>query len=204
MPSRNTLRNDLPTTYYHVYIRGNSKRQIFLVSSDKIYFVNLFARYLSKQQATSKTGQPYPNYFGSIELLAYCLMDNHVHFLFYQSEKGSVAKFMKSLLTSYCRYFNLKYKQSGTIFESRYKAAMITNDSYLLQISRYIHLNPRSWKRYKYSSIEYYRRGREPEWLITSKVLDLHESRNTYIQFLRDYEERKYMLNEIKHELADQ
>lgn len=132
-------------------------------------------------------------------MLTYCLMRNHFHLLVYQKDKSTLSLFMKSLMISYSRYFNLKYKRSGALFDGRYKASRISSDTYLTHISRYIHLNPRSWKRYPYSSIDYYRRGNEPEWLKTSKVLDMHEDREKYIEFVYDYEEYKRKLEEIKH-----
>ena len=203
MPSRNTVRLDSPDSYYHVYARGASKQTIFLDPNDFNYFLHLLARYLSRKPAESKTGIVYPHYYDKIELVSYCLMGNHFHLLVYQREKGVLSQFMKSLMTSYSRYFNFKYNRSGPMFENRYKSSLITNDSYLMHISRYIHLNPRSWKRYPYSSIGYYRSGGEPEWLQTSRALDQHNTRQDYINFVSDYEQHKEMLEQIKAELAD-
>jgi putative transposase len=204
MPSRNTIRLDAPDSYYHVYARGASKQPIFLESTDYLYFLKLLDRYLSAEQAKSKAGVPYPNYHENIEILAYCLMGNHFHLLVYQHQQGYLSAFMKSLMTSYSRYFNLKYKRSGSLFENRYKSSLVSNDSYLQHISRYIHLNPRSWKRYAYSSVGYYRLGGEPEWLHTDQVLQQYANRREYLAFIEDYEEHKQMLESIKHELADQ
>lgn len=203
MPSRNIIRHDAPDSFYHLYARGGSKQPIFLEDADYRYFLRLFERYLSAAPAQSKAGTQYPHYTGQLELVAFCLMRNHFHLLVYQKEVGVVAQFMKSLMVSYCRYFNLKYKRSGSLFESRYKAARVSNDRYLLHISRYIHLNPRSWRRYPYSSIAYYRKGGEPDWLSTGRVLLLHTTRSEYIAFVEDYEEHKETLENLKHELAD-
>jgi len=203
MPSRNTARNDIIDSYYHVYARGANKQSVFLDPADKDYFIHLFARYLSTDQAISKTGVVYPHYYTQLELLTYCLMDNHFHLLLYQAEQGALAGFMKSLMTSYSAYFNRKYKRSGSLFESRYKASRITNDSYLLHISRYIHLNPRSWKYFSYSSLRYYRKGDEPDWLRIERILELFGNRDAYLEFVSDYQDNKVMIDEIKHELAD-
>lgn len=203
MPSRNVIRQNAPQAYYHVYARGASKQAIFLEPVDFEYFLGLIKRYLSTKQIFNKTGGIYPNYRTDIELLAYCLMNNHFHLFIFQKNQGKLSEFMKSLMSSYSRYFNLKYKRSGSLFENRFKAALISNDSYLMHISRYIHLNPRSWKRYPYSSIKYYRTGNEPEWLHTAKILDIFSNREAYVEFLEDYEEHKEMLAILKHELAD-
>jgi putative transposase len=205
MPSRNTRKLDVAGAYYHVYARGASKQDIFCEPSDYLYFLYLLERYLSDKQAFSKEGVPYKHFYGHLELLSYCLMPNHYHLQFYQVEEGAMSSMMKSLMTSYCRYFNLKYKRSGSLFEDRYKAAIITNEAHLEHISRYIHLNPRYWRKYEYSSLQYYRDGSEPNWLNTSKVLDIgNVSRDGYINFVEDYEDNRNILSEIKHELADQ
>lgn len=204
MPSRNVIRADVGDSYYHVYARGASKQSVFLESADYSYFLHLIERYLSTEQAISKSGVVYPNFRQGLELLAFCLMSNHFHLLIYQREQGSLARFMKSLMTSYSRYFNLKYKRTGSLFESRYKASLISSDEYLLHVSRYIHLNPRSWRLYPYSSLIFYRRGNEPEWLQTQRVLNQHDSREGYYAFVADYEDHRLALESLKFELADQ
>jgi len=80
---------------------------------------------------------------------------------------------------------------------------MIESEMYLQHISRYIHLNPRYWKRYPYSSFGHYSHGDEPEWLVTEPILEMFASRREYSQFVADYEENKLMLEEIKYWLAD-
>lgn len=203
MPSRNTIRIDTGDSYYHVYARGSNKMLIFREDNDKDYFLSLLARYLSVKPAVSKDGTPYPHYRERIELLCYCLMDNHFHLLFYQNEKGELSNFMKSLMTSYTAYFNRKYKRTGPLFESRFKAALITVDSHLAHISRYIHLNPRSWRRYPYSSYYIIIKRREPEWLQPNKILEDYDSVEEYEEFVADYEDKKAMLATIKHDLAN-
>jgi putative transposase len=203
MPSRNILKEDAPNSYYHIYARGIGKQTIFPDPSDFEYFLNLLPRHLSKEQVQGKLGYTYPHYADDIELLAFCLMPNHFHLLVYQKGVGGMTKLMKSIMTSYSRYFNLKYDRTGPLFESRYKAARISQDSYLQHISRYIHLNPRYWQRYKYSSVRFYLDEKSPEWLKPNKILDLFKERNEYRKFIEDYEDQKRMLEAIKHELAN-
>lgn len=204
MPSRNIVKEKAPYSYYHVYARGSNKQKLFIQAADYRYFLHLFERYLSKKPALSKDGVVYPHYLDQIELLAYCLMSNHFHLLIYQQDTPFLEKFMRSMMTSYSRYFNLKYKRSGPVFESRYKAARIDQDEYLQHISRYIHLNPRFWERYKYSSLHFYRDGGEPEWLLPEKILDIFNNRQEYMKFVADYEELRDMRSELTHQLADQ
>ncbi|NTU73925.1 hypothetical protein HGB07_07265 [Candidatus Roizmanbacteria bacterium] len=203
MPSRNVLKQQVPDSYYHVYARGINKRKLFREDSDYKYFLCLFGRYLSENPVIGKTGVVYPNYQNKIELLAYCLMSNHFHMLLYQTDIPYLEKFMRSLMTSYSRYFNLKYKRTGSVFESRYKAVRIDQEAYLRHITRYIHLNPRLWERYKHSSLRYYREGGEPIWLKTGKVLDLFLSRQKYMEFVADYEETHSVLNNLKYYIDD-
>lgn len=203
MPSRNIIKYDSPDTYFHIYARGANKQPIFLDDNDHEYFLNLFARYLSSKSNTNRFGYLYPNYSSKLELLAFCQMSNHIHLLIYQKEQGAMTAFMRSLMTSYSRYFNLKYKRTGPLFESRYKASSILHQSYLEHINRYIHLNPRFWRRYPYSSLRYYVDEIAPEWLDTTKVMELFANKKTYLAFISDYLDHKEMLEEIKHELAN-
>jgi REP element-mobilizing transposase RayT len=203
MPSRNIIRQDAPDAYYHVYARGINRAPIFHGAEDKEYFLYLFARHLSVEQKHSKFGYAYPHYRDELELLAYCLMDNHFHLLVYQAQVSALSAFMKSIMAAYTAYYNRTYSRRGPLFESRFKAVMINHDAYLSHISRYIHLNPRSWKYFPYSSLIHIRKGTEPEWLHTGKILAAYASREAYVAFVADYEDHKNMLAEIKYELAD-
>jgi len=205
MPSRNIIKTDVPESYYHIYARGASKQQIFADKSDYVYFINLFERYLSRKIVISKTGAAYPSYTENIDLICYCLMTNHFHLFIYQEKEGSMTKLMRSIMTSYSRYFNLKYKRSGALFESRYKASRIDQQSYLEHISRYIHMNPRYWKTYSYSSISYFTKTKSiaPEWLKPGRVLSMFKDTEEYFAFMDDYVSHKEMLEEIKYDLAD-
>jgi putative transposase len=204
MPSRNVTKEYASQSYYHVYARGQNKEKIFREAADYRYFLALFQRYLSSKPAISKDGVAYPHFKNKIKLNAYCLMTNHFHLLVYQEAIDDLQSFMRSVMTSYSRYFNLKYKRTGSVFESRYKAARIDSDQYLQHITRYIHLNPRYWENYYNSSLKFYRDGNEPEWLSTESVLSMFTSREEYTSFVADYEEMRDMLAEMKYQLADQ
>lgn len=202
MPSKNIIKEYSQNSYYHIYSRGANKQKLFNVDADYKHFLKLFERYLSEGEMVTSTGEIYPSYFGEIEIISYCLMPNHFHLLIYQTEAQYIEKFMRSVMTSYSRYFNLKYKHTGPVFESRYKAVRIDNEFYLQHITRYIHLNPRLWQRHKYSSLKYYRDGCEPDWLSDSKVLELFSSRQEYLEYITDYEETNSILHEVKDQLV--
>ncbi|MGH7773710.1 MAG: helix-turn-helix domain-containing protein [Candidatus Binatia bacterium] len=74
-------------------------------------------------------------------MLCYCLLTNHVHLLL-ETPKGNLSKMMQAFQTSYTVYFNKRHGRSGHVFEQRYKAFLVDRENYLLQVSRYIHLNP--------------------------------------------------------------
>jgi putative transposase len=204
MPRRNVIKQDVADSFQHVYARGHSKRKIFVDEEDYIAFLKLLQRYLSAEEAHNVNGISYPNFYNKVELLAYCLMPNHFHFLMYQHQPRAMAQFMQSVLTSYSRYFNKKYKRSGSLFESRYKASMISDESYLEHISRYIHLNPRQWRNYDYSSLPYYLQRDEVSWIRPKRIIDIFESPEEYLEFMEDYAEQKKLMDILKQELANE
>lgn len=115
-----------------------------------------------------------------------------------------MTELLRAVMSSYGLYFNRKYKRVGPIFQSRYKASRITADPYLQHISRYIHLNPKIWQDYAYSSLPYYLGQRSAEWINPTAILDIFShNRNEYLSFVRDYKAQKQMLDELKWELAD-
>ncbi len=203
MPSKNILKEDVADSFYHVYFRGGNRSRIFRDEVDFEKMLQLFARYLSLEEAKNSAGLSFPNYYNKLELLAFCLMPNHVHLLVYQHQQGAMTEFMRSLLTSYSMYFNKKYKRSGPLFESRYKASMITDEAYLEHITRYIHLNPRQWRDYEYSSLPYYLHQITDAWIEPKRILDMFSGADDYVRFVEDYEQNKEMLNILKHELAN-
>lgn len=74
-------------------------------------------------------------------ILAWVLMDNHIHLLLFSGPSG-IATFMRRLLTGYAIWFNRRYRRSGHLFQNRYKSIVCEEDVYLLELVRYIHLNP--------------------------------------------------------------
>ena len=203
MPSRNVLKTNAPDSFYHVYFRGGNRSRIFREPADFEKMLSLFSRYLSLEETKNSAGISFPNYSNKIQLLAFCLMPNHVHMFIYQYQMDDMAEFMKSLLTSYSLYFNKKYKRSGPLFESRYKASRVSDDGYYQHITRYIHLNPREWRTYEYSSLPYYLQLVSDDWINPTRVLEQFENPAEYLTFVSDYEQNKKMMDILKHELAN-
>lgn len=204
MPSKHVIREYRPDSYYHIYNRGVGKQTIFHDAEDKKQFLRIVARHLDPSNTDRRFDNiPYEKYCSQLELLSYCLMGNHFHMLVYVHEETDVMKkFMKSIGTAYTMYYNRKYKRVGSLFQGVYKASWISNDSYLLHITRYIHLNPRRWQTYHYSSLKNYLGQRNSTWLNVQRILDLFEGDN-YLDFVADFQDSKNTLEYIKHELAD-
>lgn len=201
MPIRNTTKQYDAPAYYHVYNRGALDSQIFLDDTDRRKFLSLFARHLDPTNDDTRTdGREYEKY--EVELVAYCLMGNHFHLLLFQeTDPAAVTQLMRSVATAYTMYFNRKYKRHGHLFQSIFKASRINDESYLLHITRYIHMNPRSYIRYQWSSIEYYLGAKQPVWLHADRVNDM--SPKAYRQFLLDYEGKREEAEMLKVMLAN-
>lgn len=204
MPAKHTIRLYEADGYYHVYNRGVAKLPIFLDHADRYYFLGLFSRHLDPgNDSHDTTGSPYPKFDTSIEILAYCLMRNHFHLLLRLGEDtNAITEFMRCLSTAYTMYFNRKYKRVDPLFQGRFKASKITNDAYLIHISRYIHLNPHGYKTYEFSSLPDYLGEPRHIWIKPAAILSLFGP-DEYLPFLEDYETNKQLLEAIKSELAD-
>lgn len=202
MPSKNVIKNEAPESIYHIYFRGGNKSRIFRESEDYEKMLSLFERYLSLKEHKNSAGLSFPNYHNRVDLLAFCLMSNHVHLLVYQHSMGDMTEFMRSLLTSYSMFFNKKYKRSGPLFESRYKASRVSDEAYYMHITRYIHSNPRDWGTYEYTSLPYYLQQVSDDWIMPERILEMFSGPDEYKRFMDDYKENKEMKEILKLELA--
>jgi putative transposase len=120
------LRIAFEGAFYHVTARGNERKKIFLSHRDYEKFLS----YLT--DAVDKYG---------VILHTFVLIANHYH-LIVETPRANLSSFMHSLNSAYTTYFNIKRKRAGHLFQGRYKALLIDVDNYLLEVSRYIHLNP--------------------------------------------------------------
>jgi REP element-mobilizing transposase RayT len=119
-------RIDFPGAFHHVYARGIEKRNIFMDQDDMEELHRRILKNLNRFDA---------------DCLAWAFMPNHFHLLFH-SQSGNLADFMRCLMSGYSIYFNRKYERSGHLFQNRYKSSVIDTGRYLLELIRYIHLNP--------------------------------------------------------------
>ncbi len=204
MPSRNVVKKYAPQSYYHLYVRGVNKQPIFNTEDDYTVFISLFKRYLSDKQSKNSSRHIYPSYKDRLQLLSYSLLSNHIHMLIYQKDERAIIDFMRSVMTSYSMYFNKTNNRVGPILQGRYRASLITDQTYLEHISRYIHLNPKNWKTSQQTSLGYYLGKRSAEWIKPQIIMRLFDNDNMkYIAFLEDYEDQKQIIDDLKWELAD-
>ena len=204
MSSKNSRKIYVSENYYHVYNRGVEKRPIFLDADDYAVFLNLLKRHLEKQSVKDKCGRQYQNFHKDIELLSYCLMPNHFHFLFYlHNNISALPNLMRLVTNTYVNYFNRKYQRVGHLFQDRFKASMVLRDDYLQHITRYIHLNPKSYLDYKWSSLPYYIGHQNADWIKPERILTIFCNSEEYVKFLHDYSGYKDSLEEVKYELAN-
>ncbi len=177
-------------SYYHVYNRGNRKQNIFLVRKDYKRFLDKMLKYKSK--------------FG-VTIMCYCLMSNHFHFLLRQNTDIPITSFMLRLGTSYAKYFNIKYEQVGSLFQSRFRAKLIETDEYLLHLSRYIHRNPKEFLlstpgvellNYEWSSYPYYVNKNTKDELIDSALILNYFAKNNSSKDYKSFTEYELEENE--------
>ena len=135
-----------PGAIYHVMSRGNRRGALFRDKADYVRFL----------QCITKAREIF-----SFKIHSICLMTNHFHMVLETSDVA-LWKIMQRILHPYSMDFNRKYKITGHVFESRYTACIIEDDRYLLEVSRYIHLNPvkaamvREPLQYEYSSYKHF------------------------------------------------
>ena len=165
-----------PGAIYHITTRGNHKSDIFRDAGDYL----MYMRFLQESIECFKC-----------KLICYCLMTNHVH-LIVETSDITISELMKKLNFLYSKNFNLKYDLVGHLFQGRYFSELIQTDSYLLEASRYLHLNPVKTKivehpeGYKWSSYRMYIGTMKEHLISSSKILSYFgdEDREKYREFV--------------------
>ena len=120
------LRIEYPGAFYHITSRGNERRPIFRTEKD-------YERFLTYLKSASER-------YGA-QIHCFCLMPNHYHLLL-ETPRGNLTAILHHVNTGYTNFFNTKWKRIGHLFQGRYRALLVEKDSYGVELSRYIHLNP--------------------------------------------------------------
>ncbi|OGD62924.1 hypothetical protein A2160_04095 [Candidatus Beckwithbacteria bacterium RBG_13_42_9] len=223
MPGKNIVKTYVENGFYHLYNRGVEKRDIFLDDYDYSTFLFYLKFYLTPPSLLQEKDKVEPNkkkkirlninqvsLYNQIKLISYCLMPNHFHLLVKQTEKESITKFTRRLLTAYSMVFNKRHHRVGTLFQGRYKAVLVENDGQLLQLSRYIHRNPISlaevgpihFVTYPYSSLNQYLGIYQTFWLSPRLVLNFFRKNGPqadYLSFVteNETEDEVFFLNRL-------
>src|SRR3989339_835354 len=176
---------------YHVIQRGKERREIFKDDADREEFLGRLAGGLKE------TGH---------KCYGWVLMPNHFHLLIRTGVKP-LSDLMRKILTGYALYFNKKYSRSGYLYQGRYKSILCQEDNYLLELVRYIHLNPlranlvkdmEGLNKYKWSGhAVLIGNNKEIKWQNTADILELFGRKQTdavkkYIEFVKEAKNINY------------
>ena len=160
------LRIEYEGAIYHITARGNERKKIFFAERD----YQKFKEYLVVVQER----------FGCV-LHAYVLMGNHYHLILETKEKN-LSRAMHYLNSSYTTYVNVKRKRNGHLLQGRFKSIIVDKDKYLLELSRYVHLNPvragmaKRPEEYRHSSYKAYIDRRQIDCVKTEMILGMVSS----------------------------
>lgn len=137
-------RKYLESSFFHVIIQGHKKEYIFKEKRYIYEYINLIKRYIKET---------------NISIVAYCMMNNHGHFLVQVENVYELSRLMHKVNTAYARYYNyIMGNRVGYVFRDRFLSEPITNHRYLVECIKYIHYNPvkanivRKCSQYKFSS----------------------------------------------------
>ncbi|CUA80591.1 transposase [Anoxybacillus suryakundensis] len=171
----------MPHLFYHIVCRGNRRDPLFKETNDFLAFLHIL------EQLHDKI--PF-------EIASYCLMTNHFH-LQLRSQQESISKVMALINKRYANYYNTRYGLTGHVFEKRYFSKIIDDDAGMLEVSRYIHLNPVEARmvhlpeHYRWSSFQfYYQTTSLPSFMNIDALLQyfsgtIVEKKKKYIQFVK-------------------
>lgn len=230
MPSKNSIKEFVADSYYHLYNRGVEKRLIFIDSQDYSVFLSYLKTYLlpkdsnalqaillnpdtnGREKDKAKKLLRLNNFADDVFLISYCLMPNHFHLLLKQAGATSIDRFMNSLCTRYAMYFNKKYKRVGVLFQDHYKAVRVGTEEQFLHLSRYIHRNPRKilasqggpLKDYIYSSYPEYLGLKKSSWVNSNLVLDYFNKKDAPKSYKDFVEEKGIDVRIIKESNIDE
>lgn len=125
MPRR--ARSYVPGLPYHIVQRGNNRQACFLTPDDRRFYLDLW------QRVSRRYG---------VQVHAYCLMTNHIHFLVTPQSEDSISRTMRDVGSRYAQHTNKLHHRSGTLWEGRHYCSLVQSERYLFTCYRYIELNP--------------------------------------------------------------
>jgi len=221
---------------YHIILRGIDDNLIFKDTDD--YYRGIFSIYefnnaipvniwkRRKQRAKEKAGRDpvSPSRELLVEVLEFCFMPNHIHLLLKQLKDNGITKFMAKVGAGYGGYFNRKYNRRGYVFQNRFLAVPIKNETQLKVVSTYIHTNPISlvepnWKekgikdpkkviefleKYKWSSyLDYVNKKNFPSVTEREFISEIMGGENGCAEFVESWIQYKKGLKEFNDKFGD-
>ncbi|MDO8658044.1 MAG: transposase [Candidatus Levybacteria bacterium] len=200
--------------YYHLYNRGVAKMPIFNNFYDYNRFLKTMIYYSiegpkPKFSIFTPTTKLLDTNKKIVDFICYCLMPNHFHFLLRQVKENGITEFLSKLSNSYTKYFNVKYKRVGPLFQGEFKAVHVESNEQLIHVNRYVHINPSVG--FIIKNLEDYKWSSYPEYLNLSKtnicskdiISGQFKTNNDYKQFILNQEDYGKNLEFIKHKLLD-
>lgn len=195
--------------YYHLYNRGVEKRKVFLDKFDHLRFLETinFYRYtpvpmkLSDFRRGVIKWKKIEQQEELVRIYCYCLMPNHVHLLVQQLRDNGITDFIRKTFNSFTKFFNTKYERVGPLFQGPFKAKLIEDEEYLLQLTKYIHKNPQGlefphgvWEAnsYPYSSYRNYVSGEPHPFCNTNLILSYFSKTNPNLSYQAFVEEVEF------------
>lgn len=205
--------------YYHILNRGVARQPTFLNKNDYKQALLALSYYrftaaplrLSRFKELSQKERDHItlNMHESeklIEIISFVFMSNHFHFLLRQISDNGISSFLSKFTNSYAKYFNIRYKRVGPLFQGRFKSIHVESDDQLLHLSRYIHLNPvvsslileKELSSYPWSSFPAYLTG-QSDLISLDPILKNFKTNNDYKQFVFDNIDYGKKLKHVKH-----
>lgn len=185
-------RKDISTPFIHVMVQGVNKEFIFDNKLFLNYYLQLIKKYIQKE---------------SFELLAYCMMNNHAHFLFYIEELNSFERYMKKVNQKFALLYNKTKNRVGVVFRNRYQVEPIYDINHLKNCIKYIHNNPvkanivKESANYPYSS---YKEYMQKYGVANSRIIkQIFGERNDYLSIIDDAYDRKFIDYEGDNDLKE-
>lgn len=200
--------------FYHIYNRGSEKRQIFGSRRDYQRFIKTinYYQFLGPKPKFShysefQTFKPDPTK-KIVDIICFCLMPNHFHFLLKQLIDGGITEFVSKVSNSYTKYYNTKYNRVGPLLQGEFKSVLVESGEQLIHLSRYIHLNPRvslvtkDLDSYDWSSYREYTKE-AGGFCRKQEVLSYFKNKGAYQQFVLDQVDYGERLEQIKHQVLE-
>ena len=200
--------------YYHIFNRGVAKMRIFNNSYDYNRFLKCVLYYqIDGQKPRFSIFTPETYELDStkkiVDIISYCFMPNHFHFLLKQIRDGGTSEFISRISNSYTKYFNIKNNRVGPLLQGDFKAVHIESNEQLLHLGRYIHLNPligfvtKNLETYRWSSYSEYIDSARDGVCEKDIILDQFKTKGDYKQFVLDHIDYARKLDRVKHLLLD-